>query len=1085
MTRNVVYRATVYAAKSVDPTETTVLTAGSASFKVATSEGIAGFLPYMGMPSGRRGRMDILAKKTDTGELSFDVLDPRIIPGGSNASRFITQFLGNAQGLPQLARLRCLIEESLDGGVTWISFFTGRIKSFGLKAGSRVIYTLSVRDLSDDLTFNAFVGRPHGNVYQTTPRLVTAATSTTLSDSTQAWTTSQWVNAVVTITRGLGVGQRRRVTANTGTQLTVDTAWGTTPDTTSSYSFGYAQLVSVAPIGFVFPYGGVDAGGNPLVPTTARIDATIGQVDATNGWAALSVNQSSGGSLIERVLNSTLFAGVVPTTVISFGKDIPDVNKTIGPQFTGIAICRLQRNDTGAEGDFQVGFITHVQSSTSLIILIKTTTTIVGMAIRPVTYPIGVATGTPLANGAQTAGTSAIPTKGWTASITGILGAGDLISFAGHLQRYKVVSAANSDGGGLATVTVSPSLRSAIADNEAFTVQRSPGKMAIPAQGTAVKFFVTCDMRMQDGGKQDASGTFQPGNLLLISDVHPAQLLRDVALGYYGRLYQPVYDAFSQPDIVLPNGANLGDPQLKVNVMDTDPIGDGRHGFNALIADGTFPTFRCIIDKQMTIKEFIENYICKPHGIGYYFDASGNLVPVDMRQPGGSITGIVTLADADLADKAVPSWSYDPSQAVSQGQYTVYAEAIIQPIAAKIQQGDTLPTISSSMFAISGGQIIDLSLGNPDLSQKQYQLDGKGYRAMPGEVQWLRHGGLLTSLIPQSRWTVIQQALLDIGTKTAHRPYGNGPQLVSVTAVRNANTATIFPGGFFVLNVASNPDPASNTRGPARLIQCSERAEDGPLVQISGVDWGLTTISGVPVAIGNPANLAGDTSHSQTCVITTLNAQNEAVEAWINVTPTSVGSRPADGDPGWMFAGWAFVSGWTITVRGLPTGHRVWWRARSNPRGNRFVSADSAVSVLKLPSAWVNPATDHADLTTMNAPTGLASSNISLTGFTISWTPGDVTRIVEVWLAFPTTDPRQRIATLPPGSNRYTFTGFLTPTRTYRVAIREIDGPSGGFAETTLDVLTNTTVITVPSPFSTRIGGGFTPTGIAGGNRLR
>jgi hypothetical protein len=65
-----------------------------------------------------------------------------------------------------------------------------------------------------------------------------AGTSTTLSDSTKAWTTNQFVDADVTIVAGTGAGQQRTVSANSATQLTLSAAWTTTPDATSVYSIG-------------------------------------------------------------------------------------------------------------------------------------------------------------------------------------------------------------------------------------------------------------------------------------------------------------------------------------------------------------------------------------------------------------------------------------------------------------------------------------------------------------------------------------------------------------------------------------------------------------------------------------------------------------------------------------------------------------------------------------------------------------------------------------------------------------------------------------------------------------------------------
>jgi len=64
----------------------------------------------------------------------------------------------------------------------------------------------------------------------------TSATSTTLVDSTQTWTTNQYENFIVYILSGTGAGQKRTIASNTATTLTVSTAWTVTPNTTSTYN---------------------------------------------------------------------------------------------------------------------------------------------------------------------------------------------------------------------------------------------------------------------------------------------------------------------------------------------------------------------------------------------------------------------------------------------------------------------------------------------------------------------------------------------------------------------------------------------------------------------------------------------------------------------------------------------------------------------------------------------------------------------------------------------------------------------------------------------------------------------------------
>lgn len=90
--------------------------------------------------------------------------------------------------------------------------------------------------------------------------------------------------------------------------------------------------------------------------------------------------------------------------------------------------------------------------------------------------PLGVATGTPVVNGAGQVGTS-LATSGWTANITGIMKAGDIIGIAGQTKVYMVTADANSDATGLATLIISPplmqspaSLSAIVTSNVSFTV---------------------------------------------------------------------------------------------------------------------------------------------------------------------------------------------------------------------------------------------------------------------------------------------------------------------------------------------------------------------------------------------------------------------------------------------------------------------------------------------------------------------------------------------------------------------------------------------------------------------------------------
>ena len=85
--------------------------------------------------------------------------------------------------------------------------------------------------------------------------------------------------------------------------------------------------------------------------------------------------------------------------------------------------------------------------------------------------PAGVATGTPLVNGASQSGTSLV-TDGWTASTTDILKAGDYVSFDTSAGRelHMLVAGVNSDIGGAATLTFATPMRTPPADNTVISV---------------------------------------------------------------------------------------------------------------------------------------------------------------------------------------------------------------------------------------------------------------------------------------------------------------------------------------------------------------------------------------------------------------------------------------------------------------------------------------------------------------------------------------------------------------------------------------------------------------------------------------
>lgn len=158
------YRLRIYAPRSVDITEATVLVPAAGAphsdpFQVTTLNGVAGYLPYLDLPSGRNGRIDPLDRKLDTGEWSFPLIDRSI--GGSNLKRWLSAYLGNLKGQPRLAGLRFEADETLDNGATWSRWRSGRIANISVGA---VVATLALREVTDEAKMPVFVGNPHSSI---------------------------------------------------------------------------------------------------------------------------------------------------------------------------------------------------------------------------------------------------------------------------------------------------------------------------------------------------------------------------------------------------------------------------------------------------------------------------------------------------------------------------------------------------------------------------------------------------------------------------------------------------------------------------------------------------------------------------------------------------------------------------------------------------------------------------------------------------------------------------------------------------------------------------------------------------------
>jgi len=92
--------------------------------------------------------------------------------------------------------------------------------------------------------------------------------------------------------------------------------------------------------------------------------------------------------------------------------------------------------------------------------------------------PQGIATGTPLVNGANQQGRS-LATRGWTANLSGVMKAGDFLGISGQTKVYMVTADANSDSTGSALLAIEPALLAVPSDNVNLAVRNVPFTLAL------------------------------------------------------------------------------------------------------------------------------------------------------------------------------------------------------------------------------------------------------------------------------------------------------------------------------------------------------------------------------------------------------------------------------------------------------------------------------------------------------------------------------------------------------------------------------------------------------------------------------
>ncbi len=124
----------------------------------------------------------------------------------------------------------------------------------------------------------------------------TEVSSTTIGDTGESWLLNEFVGSNVEITEGPGLGQTRKIIANTSNTLTVYPAWTTTPETTSDFEIAPEQLYGSTNI--VRSIGVTDT---DFLGSNRRV--FVGTSDGS-GNGGVTVLSSMGSSIVQNIYHS-------------------------------------------------------------------------------------------------------------------------------------------------------------------------------------------------------------------------------------------------------------------------------------------------------------------------------------------------------------------------------------------------------------------------------------------------------------------------------------------------------------------------------------------------------------------------------------------------------------------------------------------------------------------------------------------------------------------------------------------------------------------------------------------------------------
>jgi hypothetical protein len=245
--------------------------------------------------------------------------------------------------------------------------------------------------------------------------------STTLQDTTKAWTVNQYAGATVTLTGGQGSGQTATVVSNTANTLTVTPAWSPLLPLANSTGYSLIGTANKAPSGVVTLKCHNSTLGAALGPTLV-----IGEID---GCRIYDIDRTMLGTVDN--------GGVTGSTSTSYLGMVVDQFRVYSG--TGIPASRYQIGSSGGGARYKMD-----STSYTTLAFSRSTTTGV-LTARPLNIPTSSGTATAGASATITDTSKAFTTNQWvggTITLTGGTGSGQTRTVSSNTGTVITVSPA-------------------------------------------------------------------------------------------------------------------------------------------------------------------------------------------------------------------------------------------------------------------------------------------------------------------------------------------------------------------------------------------------------------------------------------------------------------------------------------------------------------------------------------------------------------------------------------------------------------------------------------------------------------------